>query len=607
MNRLKPLLNIINKNFKLLLRSKSSALIIILGPLFLILLLGIAFNNTNSMALNIGYYSDEYTDVIDSFVDKLSQKQYNLEETSSEADCINKIKINKINACIIFPKDIDLEKGTSNNTITFYVDNSRINMVFIIIEALSSKFSEKSKEISMDLTNTLLQKLENTRVEIFNRKPLLSEIKKQNKESIEGLEQIKIDLDTLDISINTNEFKIGSVNETQEIEQESIKIQEIQPEFSDILSYLDDIETDVKSLQTSENVLVIDGIKELINESKTKIELADSIADEQQINTAAKLNELKLIVKDVHLNVEKTKNKMENVASSRNDISIKIDEVKAKIQDVTNKIDNIDQSFKRIDENIGSIQITDADKIVSPIKTDIKGIETEITYLEGLFPSLLVVIIMFVSILLSTSLIMMEKKSAAYFRNKITPLSSATFFLGDYLTSLLIVFLQVLIIVIISSLLFKIHFIIPILKISPFLLFIISLFSLIGILIGKIFTSEQTAAVAAVSISTIFLFLSDVIIPIGMIPEAIRNIVRYSPLVLSTDFLKIGLKHGILPVMNQFYLIFAYFILLFIIIIALDKLTEKRFLTKLILAQEERFIKKQKKQLKKQRNKLLFR
>lgn len=604
---IKPLVRIIQKNFKILLRSRSSALIIILGPLFLILLLGIAFNNTNSMALSIGVYSDSYNAVIDGFIERLSEKQYSIEKMQSELDCINQIKVNKINACVIFPADIDLEKGTGNNTVTFYVDNSRINMVFIIIEALSSKFSDKSKEISMDLTNTLLQKLESTRVEIFNKKPVLSMIKKGSKESVDSLEKIKLDLDSLDISVNSNDFKIGAVNgKIIEVDEATVMVQQLQPKLDDVYTALSDIDSDATALRNTGNSAAIDDLKLTINSTKALITESKTLIDSQQLTAVKKMMELKLLIKDININIEKTKNKISDVASSRNSISKSIDSIKAKMQGVYDSIDDVDSSFKKIDENIGSIQITDADKIVNPIKTSIKGVETEITYLEGLFPSLLMIVIMFIAVLLSTSLIMIEKKSPAYFRNRITPLDDLFFLLGDYLTAVIIVTLQVLIIVVISSLLFKIKLFLPTLQMLPFIMLIISLFSFIGILIGKVFTSEETAAVAAVSLSTILLFLSDIIVPLGMMPGIIRGVARFSPLVISSDFLKIGLKHGISSVMFQFYFILAYAVVLLAIVVLLEKLNTKRFLTNLILAQENKFLEKKKLDLKEQKDKLLF-
>ena len=599
-----PLFKIIKKNLKLLLRSKSSALIMILGPLFLILILGIAFNNTNSMSLNIGVYSEEYNDHINSFIDKLAEKQYNIEKTTSELACINKIKINKIHACVIFPKDLDLEKGMGDNTITFYVDNSRVNMVFIIIESLSSKFSEKSKEIAMDLTNTLLQKLENTRVEIFNRKPLLSEIKKGNINSMTQLEQIKLDLNSLDVSIDTNEFQVSDIN--KKLSTLKSGNSNVKSKLTSILSELQGIDSDVSSLQTESNTASITSLKSVINETMGFVNTATSLIDDSDSGTSKQITELQLLISNININIERTKNKMDSLSSSRADISSKLDSAKSQIGSVNDKIINIENSFKKIDENIGSIQITDADKIVSPIKTNIKGIETEITYLEGLFPNLLMIVIMFISILLSTSLIMMEKSSPAYFRNKITPLSDLVFLLSNYLTSLIIVTTQVLIIVLISSLLFKIKLILPIMKMLPFLIVIISLFSFLGILIGQIFKSEEAGEIAAISLSTVLLFLSDIIVPLGMMPETIRSFARYSPLILSSDLLKIGLKHDLLSGITNFYFLLLYTIILLILIIGFQKLSSKNYFTKLILAKQKEISKKEKVNIKKHEHKLLF-
>jgi hypothetical protein len=47
---LNELYNIVEKNIKRLLRSKMSALIILIGPLFLIVLLGLAFNNSTEQS-----------------------------------------------------------------------------------------------------------------------------------------------------------------------------------------------------------------------------------------------------------------------------------------------------------------------------------------------------------------------------------------------------------------------------------------------------------------------------------------------------------------------------------------------------------------------------
>ena len=65
------LLVLVQKNLKLLVRARASALIVILGPLLVIFLAGLAFDNTNLYAVRIGTYSPSYNDLSNSFIEKL--------------------------------------------------------------------------------------------------------------------------------------------------------------------------------------------------------------------------------------------------------------------------------------------------------------------------------------------------------------------------------------------------------------------------------------------------------------------------------------------------------------------------------------------------------
>ena len=62
------IINIILKNFKLLLRSKSSALIIVIGPLLTIFLVGIAFDHMDKYSINVGIYLASESEFTESFI-----------------------------------------------------------------------------------------------------------------------------------------------------------------------------------------------------------------------------------------------------------------------------------------------------------------------------------------------------------------------------------------------------------------------------------------------------------------------------------------------------------------------------------------------------------
>ncbi len=67
-------LKIIQKNLKMLIRTRTSAMIIIFGPLIVTLLVGLSFNNTRLFNLNIGVYATGYNNMTDSFLEKLEEQ-----------------------------------------------------------------------------------------------------------------------------------------------------------------------------------------------------------------------------------------------------------------------------------------------------------------------------------------------------------------------------------------------------------------------------------------------------------------------------------------------------------------------------------------------------
>ena len=150
---------IIQKNIKLLLRTKASTLIIVLGPLLLVFFSGIAFDNTNLYSVKIGTYSASYNALTNSFIEKLHEKQFKTTQYSSEETCTEGIKKGEINACIVFAPDFKLAQNQSNE-ITFYLDYSKLNLVWTITSVMSEQISLRSKELSTNLTAEVMRALE---------------------------------------------------------------------------------------------------------------------------------------------------------------------------------------------------------------------------------------------------------------------------------------------------------------------------------------------------------------------------------------------------------------------------------------------------------------
>src|SRR3989344_2132921 len=109
------LIEVIKKNLRLLIRSKSSALIVLAGPLLVILLISMAFNTSSLYDIKIGTYSDAYSDLSNSIISQLDQDEFKIVKIDTQEGCINSVKSGDIHVCSVFPANLDV--GTSENII----------------------------------------------------------------------------------------------------------------------------------------------------------------------------------------------------------------------------------------------------------------------------------------------------------------------------------------------------------------------------------------------------------------------------------------------------------------------------------------------------------
>ena len=180
--------------------------------------------------------------------------------------------------------------------------------------------------------------------------------------------------------------------------------------------------------------------------------------------------------------------------------------------------------------------------------------------------------------LVSSTTIIEEKSSKAFFRNFITPTSNALFIVGNYLSNLLIVLSQIFIIFL-ALYIFSEAAVSPdiLTNLSIIILLTASVFILLGMLIGYLFKSGETSNLAVMSLACILLFFSNTILPLETLPIAIRSIVAYNPFILAADALKeiLLFKAPLAAISFQFYTLLIY-IGVFIVLIYVVRLFSKR-------------------------------
>ncbi|MBI4440589.1 ABC transporter permease [Candidatus Woesearchaeota archaeon] len=563
---MKKFIQLVRKNLLVLFRGKTAALLVLLGPMFIIFLLGIAFDNTNTYSLNIGLYTTTQTKTTDMFIDRLRERQFHVLPLQQEEQCPERIKDGSLHACIAFPEGFSLqEKG--KNEISFYVDYGRVNLVYLILETLTNKVAAESKDISVNLTNVLLDKLESTRKEIFTKRPLLSAVGRRNREINERLTALSGEVQRLDTAMPAS--SVTGLLMLADGKSVDDGLTAVRTFVSVARGNVNDAERAAAAYTNPDGS---NPVMEELRKVKGALKALEQAAASEFAPTKETLSKIKLGLGAVETQLTVVKEKLAAVAKVKTNADAAAKEMTQKTAETIADVQTLQGTFETIDQNIGSIQIRNAADIVNPVSTNIKAVNASGTHLNYLFPSLLALVIMFISLLLSTTLVVMEKNSPASFRNAIAPVSDASFISAAWITSILLVLTQVVIMIFLAGTIFSIPLYHALLPLSIGLLLSVALFSAIGMTIGYLFNSEETATIAAISLGTLLLFFSNAIIPLESMPPSLFRFVEYSPYLLSEAIIRKAAFYnlGFAAAAKEFLLLVAYVVFLLIFVFMLQ-------------------------------------
>lgn len=504
---------IIKKDLKILLRSRLSALVVLIGPLLIVLLVGLAFNSSSVNNIKIGTYSSGYSELSENLLTTLKDQRFTIVKMDDENSCIESIKTGRNHVCMVIPPDLKV-KANNSNEILFYVDNSRINLVYLVINEVSKKVSVQSKELSKGLTQNILDVLENSRIKLVDNKNNLDNLISGNSEISSKADTISSNIESLSLSINTSQLGLNLIKNGS-ISCGTNCSTEYTSKVNDLISKLESLESE-----------------------------------------AAKVN------------------------SAKDSIKQSVDLIKSESGESSSGLNTLNTNVNQIVTSIEGISVKEAESIVSPIKTTIEPISSSESNLSFLFPTLVALVIMFVSILLSSTMVIREKKTRAYFRNFITPTNNFTFIVGTFLTILFILIVQLLIIFGQSLFVKNIQLTSSMSNLFIVLFIVAMVFILFGMFIGYAFQSEETVTLAAMSIAALFLFISNTIFPIETIPEQLKWLALFNPFVIADSLLKklLLFNSSLGSVLTEIYLLLAYIVLLWTLVYLTRELNKRKFL-----------------------------
>ncbi len=530
MLNLRSLLEVIKKELKVLIRSKSSSLIVILGPLLIIFMVGLAFDSSGYHNIKLAAYSEDYSELAESYISKLSSNAYRVFKVSSEEECISLVKSGTHHACLIFSPNLRVSNQTKSK-IEIYIDNSKLNIAWLIKDTIFQRVSNRSQELSKSLSQVLLNTFEEINDELFIKKKSVIALTTKNDELITDANDVINAGQSITVDVDESKFKTSEISSAISSASSGFSQykNEVEDSLSTVVSSINAIETQAKSLNINDSLK--QDLYTAISAAKSQ---ASNISNQDTYDSAqSKLSSLSSYVNTIKTELARLKSEISEMTQSKNELLSQAQGMKQKLVDQLGKIMEIQQGINSIEQKINNLEVKDSDIISEPIETSVSPIVVKESHLSFLFPNLLVLIVMFVSLLISSTLVQMERSSKAHFRNLITPSNNLVFTFGSFLVTLLVVVIQIIIVLAITDLVFQtaifsnFHYIMLISVVSS------TLFILVGIIIAGIFNSEETSLMATLAVGLILLLVSGTILPLETMPSTMKAITELSPFVLA--------------------------------------------------------------------------
>ncbi|MCK4589855.1 MAG: ABC transporter permease [Nanoarchaeota archaeon] len=555
MNFLK-LLKLIEKNFKLIWTSKFFVLSILLGPLLLTLLLGFAFNNSKDYTIRVGVFSENYDGVKASILDNLNDN-FMVIEFSSLGECVDAVKGYSTHICVVMPVEITLE-GDELSEVVFYADNSRVNLVWLVLDSLSNIFSLSSQQLSAGMTSDLLGRLSIAERKSLELQEYMDEVLEQEDNAVLLSKEMARNMAVLNL-VKAR----GSVDKSLVLEGK-IK-QSFESDFQNIESAVAEGRS---ALSQMESVLGVNSsVSAQISQLNVKLgEIEELAKDNDGVSSLSELDSMLVEVRDDFNELEKN---FEIVVRKNGELLVLLGGLRDNLEAVDGLVDGLYIA-------VSNLKVTRADKIVEPIRTKIEPVSVEKTYLGYIFPSLVLLMVVFVSVLLSSSLIIMEKKNRSFFRNWLSRGWGLGFILSYFVTNLMIVLVDIFVFVLIARFVFDIFINMAFVGL---LVLIAGVFVLLGLVIGFLTKNEQSNVLLGVGVSSVLVFFSNTLIPIESAAGFLRNVVGYNPFVIGESLLRKALQGvGFGSLQHDLLMMVICFLVLVVVLIILSVVVyEKKF------------------------------
>ncbi len=564
----------LGKDARQFFREQRTLILLFAVPAIVLLVLGGVFGRTTAEigGTTIGVCNLDNSTASNLFISGMVNNT-RLIDYSSNPNCSlfaqKEVGEGRVAAAIILPAGFQsgIETGVSQN-LTVYVDNSRIQTAPSIESFIKAVVQDTGQRIGIQFILGVWGKLDDAALQLNG---LSVNLGKGRNESI----QMKSDLNKTSTSLKSINFsyvreELNSANSTiiytlNTLQTAEKNLSEIESSFASYDSELNQTESDLMVI----NRTIYNASSYLLNTSS--VNCSDPLfftycLSLNSINST--LGAVKISVEDRIMKVRAARasladanrtigyfkssisgaktgaadslgkiNKMnffiDNLENSRDDALSTMKSMDSSLDQIINQSFELDIIISGATKQIKDITSRKPESVISPIIMSPKYLFGKRTFFDFLLPSLLPMILMFVSLFLSSTSLVKEKKNGLLTRVMLSQVHPLEYSAKKVISYTIVLLPEALLLTLVASFVYGSFSVVDfgtILFVFETLTLLIMAFTSIGVVIAAYSESEVTAFLASLVIGLPLLFLSGLLFPFEFMPSIIASIGQASPL-----------------------------------------------------------------------------
>jgi len=243
-----------------------------------------------------------------------------------------------------------------------------------------------------------------------------------------------------------------------------------------------------------------------------------------------------------------------NLLVQTNQLGTEIDKLNSELIVIENEIDTLSILLDSFERDLITLKEVNFKRIVNPIQLTPTSISSsnvkqgevkELKTFDYLFPTFLFIFILFMSLIFSATFTIRERSSSAYIRNILGKVGKFRIVFGELFFGIFLVVVQTAILIIIASNFLSFNLFSNWASLVFIVLLSIFVFCLLGVLIGNICNSQESAIMTSVCLAVLFLIFMPLITPIEVLPILFAKVLNFTPLLVLESKLRVLLMYNI--------------------------------------------------------------